>query len=187
MKKHLFLSVMAFSLLALCLAGCSSGSSGARRTTTTSTAYEVPQVCHDAFMLETKTENPDLNRVLVMYTQCLEGNLSPKNRGTIHYNRGNVKYDLGDKADAIADYDMALAYRPDYDKAFYNRGNAKYDMGDMDAAVADYTSAIAVNPQHAKAYGNRAFAYKKLGRLEEAKADAKKAKELDPEVRVPTL
>ena len=183
MSKRILLILLA---VALCATGCSSGS-GSKRTTSSRTGYELPQVCSDAYKVQYETPNPDLDRVIAMHDQCLEANLSPKNRSIVINNRGNAKHSMGNSKGAKEDYNLALAYRPDYDSALYNRGNIKYEEGDYNGAVADYDLALASNPNYAKAYGNRAFAYKKLGKLEEAKADSKKALELDPNVKVPSL
>lgn len=170
-------SLVLLAALALCAA---SWTPGAR-------AYDVPQVCLDAFSLQSQHDKENLDTVIDLYTQCLGGDLSPKNRGTVFYNRGNARKNQGDLSGAVLDYTRALEHRPDYDKAFYNRGNTKDDQGDFPGAVADYTRAIEANPGHALAYGNRAFTYKKMGELEKAKADSEKALAIDPDVRVPSF
>jgi S1-C subfamily serine protease/tetratricopeptide (TPR) repeat protein len=83
-------------------------------------------------------------------------------------NRGNVKSALGQKQEAIYDYDRAIAINPDYADAYFNRGNAKSDLGQKPAAIADYDRAIASNSNYAEAYFNRGNAKSDLGQKGEA-------------------
>ncbi len=47
----------------------------------------------------------------------------------------------GEHALAVAAFDQAIAYEPDYANAFFRRGNAHFALGDYPAAAADYQSA----------------------------------------------
>jgi tetratricopeptide (TPR) repeat protein/S1-C subfamily serine protease len=87
--------------------------------------------------------------------------LSP--RAAFYYNRGNVRYDLGDKPGAIDDFNQAIKINPNLAQAYYNRGNVRYDLGDKPGAIDDYTLAIKINPNLAQAYYNRGIVRYELG------------------------
>ena len=49
-----------------------------------------------------------------------------------YFNRGNVKFNLGQFQGAIADYDQAIALQPDARQApIVNRGKAKAELGQL--------------------------------------------------------
>ena len=84
---------------------------------------------------------------------------------------GNVKYDLGDYAGAIADYTMAIRLKPDHVKAYHSRGVAKYILGQYFAAITDYDTAVRLKPDYVHAYFNRGLAKADLGQHFAAIAD----------------
>ena len=43
---------------------------------------------------------------------------------------------------AIADYDRAIALKPDNASAYYTRGNAYYQKGDLERAIADFQKVV---------------------------------------------
>ena len=67
-------------------------------------------------------------------------------------NRGNAKFDLGDKQGAIADYNQAIRLKPDYALAYFNRGVAKYELGDRQGALNDFRQAAPLLQQQGKLY-----------------------------------
>ena len=74
-------------------------------------------------------------------------------------NRGVAYGKTGRLAEALADFDKAIALKPDYPSAYYNRGNTYADREDYDRAISDYTRAIALKPDYREAYYNRAVAW----------------------------
>lgn len=92
--------------------------------------------------------------------------------------RGVVRSKKGDLDGAIADYDKAIALRPDYAYAYNNRGNSYGKKGDDDAAIADFTKAISLVPKFAAAYANRGLAELSKGMDREAEQDFRKALEI---------
>jgi tetratricopeptide (TPR) repeat protein/S1-C subfamily serine protease len=98
----------------------------------------------------------------------------------VYVNRGNAKSELGNKKEAIADYDRAIAINPKLAEAYNNRGNAKSELGNNQGAIIDYDRAIAINPKYAQAYSNRGNAKSELGNNQGAIIDCDRAIVIDP-------
>jgi hypothetical protein len=94
------------------------------------------------------------------------------------FEEGERNYKLGNKQEAIDDYDLAIKINPNYSDAYYNRGLAKYELGNKQQSIADYDQAIKINPNYSDAYYNRGTAKSDLGNKREAIADYEKAAEL---------
>jgi serine/threonine protein kinase/lipoprotein NlpI len=94
--------------------------------------------------------------------------------------RGNERWDKGDKQGAITDYSKAIEINPKIANAYYNRGNARSDLGDKQAAIADFDKAIEINPRHTDAYNNRGNARYSLDNKQGAISDYNKAIETNP-------
>jgi tetratricopeptide (TPR) repeat protein/S1-C subfamily serine protease len=90
-------------------------------------------------------------------------------------NRGNAKSALGNKQEAIADYDRAISINPKLAEAYVNRGAAKSALGNEQAAIADYDRAITINSKFAGAYYNRGVSKSALGNEQAAIADYDRA------------
>lgn len=100
-----------------------------------------------------------------------------------YVNRGIARSKKGDLDGAIADYDKAIALKPDYAYAYNNRGNARGKKGDDDGAIADFTKAISLIPNFGAAYANRGLAELSKGLEAEAEQDFKKAIELSASLK----
>ena len=92
--------------------------------------------------------------------------------------RGNAYDVLGNYRQAIEDYDMLIAIRPDYPGAYLNRGFAYAGLGNYKQAIEDYDRGIEIKPGDAKAYYNRGLLYIKQGNNTSGCRDARKACEL---------
>ncbi|WP_309741117.1 tetratricopeptide repeat protein, partial [Chamaesiphon sp. OTE_20_metabat_361] len=99
-----------------------------------------------------------------------------------YYNRGVVKYQLGQRIAALQDFDRAITLDPQSASAYYNRGIVKYQLGQKIAALQDYDRAISINPQHAKAYGNRGIVKSELGQKIAALQDFDRAISINPQL-----
>jgi tetratricopeptide (TPR) repeat protein len=55
--------------------------------------------------------------------------------------RGLLKYELGNKQAALADYDLAIALNRKSPTTYYNRGLTKSELGDNQGAINDLTQA----------------------------------------------
>ena len=83
--------------------------------------------------------------------------------------------------EALANYDQALALRPDHAHALYNRGIAMMELKRFDEALANYGQALALRPNYADALYSRGIALMGLRRPEEALADLDQALALRPD------
>lgn len=95
-----------------------------------------------------------------------------------YYNRGCVYDKLGNLAQAVSDYSLAIKIYSKYADAYNNRGYIYGRQGNYPLAIADFTKAIEINPGIAGYYYNRALGFKQLGDYASALADIKKAEEL---------
>ena len=88
-----------------------------------------------------------------------------------YYNRGNTKFDLGQYAAAISDYDEALRIKPNDPEVYNNRAVAKSELGQYKAAISDFDAALRIKPDSANAYNGRGIAKNALGEYAAAIAD----------------
>jgi tetratricopeptide (TPR) repeat protein len=95
--------------------------------------------------------------------------------------RGTAYAQLGNPANAIADYSKAIEIEPRLTIAYNNRGNLQRIHGNYPAAMSDLTKAIEINPQSTISYNNRGIVYTDLENFEAAIADYSKAIELNPD------
>lgn len=95
--------------------------------------------------------------------------------------RGNAYSYIGEYTKAIADYDMAIALKPEYPKAYYRRGVAYARNAEYAKAITDYNEVIQREPKYAEAYQRRGEAWSHLKDQQKANADWRVAKELGME------
>jgi tetratricopeptide (TPR) repeat protein len=107
-----------------------------------------------------RTTDPDVIQGLV--DRFDTPSLDPQD-GTAYFHRATTRYDLGDRAGAIADYTEVLRIHPNDDVAYNNRGLVHYDLGNRDNAIADFEFAIHHNPENAVAYCNLGLVRSELG------------------------
>ncbi|MCA2774375.1 MAG: tetratricopeptide repeat protein [Microcystis sp. M135S2] len=98
------------------------------------------------------------------------------------FEQGNQKVINGDFIGAIASYDRALEFKPDYHGAWYNRGIALGNLGRFEQAIASWDRALEIKPDYHEAWGNRGVALYNLGRFEEVIASYDKALEIKPDL-----
>lgn len=93
--------------------------------------------------------------------------LSKHDAAVLHYNEGLRQASMGNRADAIKSYTLAIQNYPSEDsyaksEAYYNRAVNKRQLNDFVGAISDYNEAIKLRPDYFKAYNNRGFAKMQL-------------------------
>jgi|SRR5580658_2961242 tetratricopeptide (TPR) repeat protein len=97
-----------------------------------------------------------------------------------HYARGNALAERRQWEAALADYDRAIAFKPDYARAFSNRGNVLAELKQWEAALASFGRAIAIKPDYAEALSNRGNLLADLNQWQAALADYDRAIAIKP-------
>lgn len=75
------------------------------------------------------------------------GDLRRSKMADHHHARGYAARKQGNFAQAIEEYNKALAVDPFHFKALFNRGFSFDKLGDHKRAIADYTAALQVGPR----------------------------------------
>ena len=87
----------------------------------------------------------------------------------------------GRRDDALASYQKALDYNPNYASAHCNLGLLLTDMGRTDEAVVHYRKALAIDPDYVKVHNNLGLLLARMGRTDEALIHYQRAFELNPD------
>ena len=113
-------------------------------------------------------------------------------RAYAYHNAGEDRYNAGDYAKAIINFDNAIQQNPKYIRAYLYRGQAKYDLGKSkadqgnvaeaqslyQAAIDDYTLTIKINPEFALAYNSRGWTQHAFGESKASQGDVAEAQHL---------
>jgi tetratricopeptide (TPR) repeat protein len=137
-------------------------------------AYAAP----DALKAATPAE------MLELANRALEaGQLSAQDRARILIRRGLAREMLGERADALVDFNDAISASAlgteEQASALYDRGVTLDELNRTDDAIADYTAALKLAPKLAAAFNNRGNALRRLGRLAEAERDYEASMDTD--------
>ena len=106
-------------------------------------------------------------------------------RAYAHHGEGENRFDAGDYAKAIINFDNAILHNPKYIRAYNWRGRAKFhlakskvDQGKLAEAMSlyqvtidDFTQAIKINPEFTQAYNNRGLTQYQLGESKAGQGD----------------
>jgi len=111
-----------------------------------------------------------------LYRQIVE--ISPIPEMLVNY--ANVLAQLGNRPEALTQYDQALKQKKDFFEALFNRGNLYLEAGRTPEALADYDKALALRPDVPGAWNNRGTALRRLRKLEEALSCYERAVALAP-------
>jgi tetratricopeptide (TPR) repeat protein len=102
-------------------------------------------------------------------------------RANLQFELGNLLVAAKEYEAAIASYDQALKFKPDYYEAWYNRGIALGNLGRLEEAIVSYDKALKFKPDYHEAWNNRGIALGNLGQLEEAIASFDQALKFKPD------
>jgi tetratricopeptide (TPR) repeat protein len=127
---------------------------------------------HDCF-------SSDMMRRIEGCTELLKlPHLAPSVRADAYALRALALSLVGRYAEAIADYDQALAMRPDHAVALNNRAWALYKMGRVVEAMPDVQRSLTLDPSSPHALDTRAHLYQERGDADLAYEDYRQAMNL---------
>jgi tetratricopeptide (TPR) repeat protein len=106
---------------------------------------------------------------------CTSGN------SVAHNSLGDVFLQQGRMNEATAQFQKALAIKPDDAEAHYNLGDVFLQQGRMNEATAQFQKALAIKPDDAEAHNNLGDIFLQQGRLDEAIAQFQKALAIKPD------
>ena len=95
-------------------------------------------------------------------------------------NYGNVLARLGNRKEALAQYDQALKHSPRLFEALFNRGNLYLEINRVQEALDDYERAVMIRADVPAVWNNRGTALRRLRRSDEALASYDRAVALAP-------
>src|SRR6185295_7645879 len=95
-------------------------------------------------------------------------------------NKGNIYFDLDRNDSAIANYNRALALKPEMWETLANRGTAKAKTGDYHGAIKDLSESLVHFPTNTSSWQMRALTYFMMKDFEKSIADDRKVIVLDP-------
>lgn len=102
--------------------------------------------------------------------------------GGLNYRLGHQRLEDGRPAEALEEFDAALAENPHLAGAHLGRALALMAQGRDQAALAAFADALEEKPAFGAVYANRGILQDRMGRHREALADYRRALELDPEL-----
>ncbi|WP_287958768.1 tetratricopeptide repeat protein [Filomicrobium sp.] len=106
------------------------------------------------------------------------GRLPKKQYYIAYFNRGWSHRNADDNAKALADFNRAAKYYPDYSRTYASRALVHNDLGNLEEAVRDLDRAIALNSEDWSAFFSRAVILRKLSRREDALTDLDRSAQL---------
>lgn len=102
-------------------------------------------------------------------------------RSVLVYNRARVYLAMGDREQALADFDLVLELDPNYPDYYFDRASVRRVLGDPAGAMADYDAAISFTPPFYELHYNRADLRAELGDVAGAIEDFAYVVELEPD------
>ena len=93
--------------------------------------------------------------------------------------RGLIERDMGQRKEAIADFEKAISKRPDLFEAYVSLGEMKLEAGNATEAQTPLEKAVKYAPNVAVAHLDLGDCYRLLGRPGDAKAELDKALTMD--------
>ena len=90
---------------------------------------------------------------------------------------------MGRYEEALASYDHALEFKPDFHLAWNNRGAALENLGRYEEAIASYDRVLELKPDYAGAHYNKACSYALQENINLAIDNLQHAIKLEPKYR----
>jgi Flp pilus assembly protein TadD len=97
-----------------------------------------------------------------------------------HTARGQTLAKSGQSAEALEEFNRAVALDPYNAQALYGRALIYQAGNEHELAIADFSAASGLNPQKAEPLLGRAISYLALGKVKQAAADLDEASQADP-------
>ena len=118
------------------------------------------------------TERGDPREAIKMYERVIDARDQPAaTRAAAYLGRGATYSEQGDKDKALADFDQAIALKPDLFEAYISRAGVYIDKGQPPKAIADYDRALTLRPTAGEVYFWRGMVKAYLKRYGEAATD----------------
>jgi len=122
-----------------------------------------------------------IEKIIEIQDLLTEKHQPDNHKPSLLFELGNLLSTASEDEAAIASYDQALKFKPDYHEAWYNRGIALDDLGRFEEVIASYDQALKFKPDYHLAWNNRGIALDDLGRFEEAIASYDQALKFKPD------
>ncbi|MEH2118375.1 tetratricopeptide repeat protein [Nostoc sp.] len=122
-----------------------------------------------------------IEKVLEIQDLLTEKHQSENLQASLQCELGKLLHSADEFEAAIASYDQALKFQPDYHDAWNNRGNALYNLGRNEEAITSYDQALKFQPDYHLAWFNLGIVLNNLGCFEEAIASYDQALKFQPD------
>lgn len=165
-----------FSLLGLCVAGCTFITAPARGQAVGQD--EVDKHLKAQIMQAVqKFQGGDKEGAFALLNQILT--VDPANLNALNAQAGFMQAS-GDLKGALGSLDKLIELYPENPKLLFNRGRVYTALNDLPNALKDYDRSIKADPDFAMAYSNRGMTRGDLGQLDDGIKDLQRASELAP-------
>lgn len=181
-KPENFKSIIPLLILFLLLSGTSMHSRA--QSVVINTENEAARACYmEATVVSTAERVVVSSRMIEPCNVAIEQyGLTPEIRAASFANRGILHAAQGELAEALSDYESALAINPELGEVYVSRGMIYHFEQQYERAIENYSRAIELDVSNAHiAHFDRGVAYEELNRLEEAASDYRQALVISPE------
>jgi tetratricopeptide (TPR) repeat protein len=140
-----------------------------------------------AIYWETRGEYRAALHNFVLAKADLDRAIELRDRPYLHFVRGLVLCKSGRCADALSDFDVAIAAQPENTQFYRGRALARVETGMLAAALEDAQRLVERAPQNGESFYPRGVALAALGRLDAAIHDFDETLRLRPDLIYPLL
>ena len=137
--------------------------------------YEEALACFDNAL----GVNPELGEAQARRADLLD-RLNRQSLAEFYCFRANTLQAIDRLAEAIEDYDKAIALCPEYVEPWIGRGQALTELRELTDALACYDRVAALRPDDSSSHANRSGLLRTIGRFQDAIAAADRALAIDP-------